>query len=117
MWKIFLPTTKKTELNWGLVSDDTVARHSTVVFLTAWNVRTLVELKVSPSAMPVVLYSLLFTAWPFCVHVTVDIGNQADVTHWNSTCWPCCTTVTFCPLTLTVPLSEKQRQGQGWRIV
>lgn len=108
---IFLPTTKKTELDFGFASVSTLAQHSTVVFLTAWKFRTLLELKESPSAMLVVLYRLLFTASPLRVQPTVGMGNQADVTHWNSTCWSC-NTVTLPPMMLTVPLSEKYRQRQ-----
>lgn len=42
---IFLPTTKNTELDCGCGRVDTVAKHSTMVFLTAWKFRTLVELE------------------------------------------------------------------------
>ena len=107
---ILSPTTKKTELDSGSGSFDTVAQHSTVVLLTAWKVRTLVELKAYPSNASVVLYRLLFTAAPLRVQLMVGAGNQADVTHRNSTCWSW-SAVTFPPTMLTVPLSDGEKDG------
>lgn len=105
----FLPTTKWTELDTGLVNVDTVARHATTVLLTAWNFKILVVLKEFPSARLVVLYRLLFTGVLFRVQVTVGVGSHAVITHLNSACWSGFT-VTFPPVMLTVPLSE---DGEG----
>lgn len=107
---LFLPTAKNTKLE--LSSAGMLAWHRTLVLPTAWKVRTVVELKKSPSAATVVLYRLLFTASSFRVQLTVGLGNQADVTHWNSTCWSC-TAVMLPSRMVTVPLSEKYRQRQS----
>lgn len=76
---------------------------------TAWKVSTLVELTVIPSDMAVVL--LLLKATPLSLQLTVGSGYQANVIHWNSTCWSCLTD-RFAPVMLTVPLSDIERERQ-----
>lgn len=104
--KIFLPTTKKRDVDCGDVSAGMLTKHLTVVSLTAWKVSTLVELKKSP--LSVKLSRVLFIALPFRVHVTVGLGYQPAVTHWNSTCW---SYITFMlgPVMLIIPFSEKDK--------
>lgn len=56
---------------------------------------------------------MLSTAAPLSAQPTSGSGNQADVSHWNSTCWPR-STATSPPLILTVPLSEEHTETQRW---